>query len=191
MPPSLLAGARLQDRMRSGALAGVIVTAIALTSGAPAAAWQAWDFFDQYLDQDGNGREDALDAWLAGSVGWEQLRVLAVPDDLGDKAAGAAEVPPDLLAEDGPWSRGNLRLVCLGETVAGLATAVAAGAAAGTCEPIVDLERFGAVTALEVDAPGLTAFLAAAPAARYLLDRDGRPALAESRAFLESDRSIW
>ncbi len=188
MPLPLSAGVRLGDRKRAGTLAAVIVTALALASGTPAAAWQAWDFFDNHLDQDGNGREDALDAWLAGSVDWDQLRYLAVPDDLRDKAAGAEEVPPDLVPNDGPWLRGNLRLVCLGETVAGLAAAVATGAAAGTCEPIAEVARFGAVTTLEIDAPGLAAFLAAAPAARYLLDRDGRPALAVGRAMVGADR---
>jgi len=139
------------------------------------------------LDGDGNGVEDLLDAWRRREVDWTVLRSVAVAANRHTIAAEEGRRPYPPGPETGPWATGKLRLLCLGWRPADLAPArSAAKAAGGFCQVLGSLKSFGGVTALAVDPAGLAAVLDALPAERrpgtILLDRDGRPALDDSRA---------
>ena len=184
------------DRFMAGAL--VIVMAIALQilpqaglGGEAAAA--ATDLAEGVVDADGNGWEDALDHWWSGELAWQDLRAIAAPPEVAAEAgaADATALPAAELADvsaPGPWQRGNLRLLCLGMSPGRLQQARTLAAGSGICRSLVALERFGGVTALEVDPAGLRTFMAAAPAGQYLLDRSGQPALVDSRRLIGVER---
>ena len=144
-------------------------------------------------DRDGNGVEDILDDWRAGHVAWQAVRERAVsavarasadkagPPDRFAPAWEAAAAPPG----PGPWSRGHTRILHFGGAPA---SARAKAAGAGVCEVIHRTDRFGGLTVLALDEGGLGAYLAADPGGTILLDRDGVPALAETRALVGADR---
>lgn len=139
-------------------------------AGAPHAPGSAWD-------RDGNGVEDAIDAWAAGAASWEQLRALAVAD--GEEEAAKAGVWPAGIdpPAPGPLGRGELRLLRLDGDDGALARAdAAARAAGGGLRVLHRLRRCGRVDVLAADPAGLRALLAAG-GGRLRLDRDGRPAL--------------
>jgi len=151
------------------------------------------------LDNDGNGLEDVLDEWLAGRAGWDDLRLTALASTMRvgtDKAADSSasnNFPPNAKPAEGGWLAGNVRLLCLGSSASGLGPATEAGSRAGQCRVLHSLDRFGGVTVLDLDEAGLRAFLTNRPFGRFMLDRDGVPALADSRglagaARLESGR---
>ena len=52
------------------------------------------------------------------------------------------------------------------------------------------MDRFGGVTVLDVDEAGLRALLTSPPPGRLMLDRDGVPALVDSRAIVGADRAV-
>gem|GEM_PF-2173320 len=140
------------------------------------------DAFDRRLDLDGNGIEDLLDRWLAGEVVFADLRAVAAPpaktgDDPGS-AFPAGKTPAGTV-----WSRGMVRLVCLGGAGSWQA-AVTAGAAAGSVRLIHDLQAWGRVQVLAADEAGLAAILRAGPDGRVFLDRNGTPALDGGRAMV-------
>ena len=152
--------------------------------------------FDHLLDRDGNGVEDLLDRWLTGAATWTDLRDAAVAAPAvrdAAKAAGpseAAAFPGDIRPEAAVWQQGRLRLLCLGADAGQLAPARAAAAAGGRCRVVHSIDRFGGVTVLDVDAGGLRAFLATRPGARIMLDRDGVPALKDSRPLVGADLAV-
>ncbi len=133
------------------------------------------------LDRDGNGVDDDLDAWAAGAITWEDLVERAVADR-EDPQAKAGRMPLDAARPaDGPLSRGQLRLVRLGEDRAATEAARARAAGRGGSIAVLHrLARFGGVEVLAADAPGLRALLAAPGRGRLRLDRDGTPALDRS-----------
>jgi hypothetical protein len=134
-------------------------------------------------DRNGNGVEDALDAWWAGRATWDQLRswgAPAIPASQAEAPAWPANVPRPAL---GPWEGGRIRLLSLGRTAAQLEVAHAAVAeTGGSWQVIHSLEHFGGITVLALDPAGLRAFLSCPDKGEVLLDRDGQPALAQSRA---------
>jgi len=142
------------------------------------------------LDHDGNGVEDILDEWLAGRVDWEDLRLTSLAATIRagtDKAADSStpdEFPLNSRPAEGGWLAGNVRLLCLGSPAAGLRAATEAGSQAGQCRVLHSLDRFGGVTVLDLDEAGLRAFLTIRPFGRFMLDRDGVPALANSRGLV-------
>ncbi|MCP4572576.1 MAG: S8 family serine peptidase [bacterium] len=137
-------------------------------------------------DRDGNGVEDVLDDWRAGRVAWNTVREKAVAGPLratADKAAPAWEAvtaPPG----PGPWSRGRTRILHFGGD---RAAAHDKAAAAGACELLHRTDRFGGLQVLALDEAGLAGYLDAASGGTILLDRDGVPALAETRALVGAD----
>jgi len=151
--------------------------------------------FDLFLDHDGNGIEDILDQWTSGQVSFADLRAAAVKAPLREQAkagpagdAGAlrpGQIPP----AQGDWQQGNLRLICLGVRPGDMQKARDAAAAAGTGKVLHALERFGGVTVLAVDAPGLRALLANPLPGRIMLDRDGVPALVNNREMVGATRA--
>lgn len=173
-PPAPRAAAASARSLRSPLLAAVSLAAAALVWAAPAgpasAAAAAWD-------RDGNGVEDAIDAWAAGSASWEQLRELAGADR-EEEAAKAGVWPAGIVPPaPGPLSRGELRLLRLDGDDGALASAgAAAQAGGGGLRVLHRLRRCGRVDVLAADPAGLRALLAAG-GGRLRLDRDGRPAL--------------
>ena len=146
--------------------------------------------FSRQLDHDGNGIEDLLDRWLAGKAVWADLQEAARPTAAALDSSAEAKAGAQLSGNGGgplPASSvlaaGRLRVLCLGAT-AGQLTESRAAAASGVCRVIHDLDVYGGVTVLDVDAAGLAGFLASAPAARVMLDRDGVPALVDSRKLV-------
>lgn len=140
-------------------------------------------------DRDGNGVEDVLDQWRAGRVAWADMRDEAVKAPrraAADKAAltepawPAQTVPP----APGAFSLGQTRILHFG---AEAASAVDEAAAAGACEILHRTDRFGGLAVLALDEAGLTAYLDAQPGGTILLDRDGVPALAETRPLVGAD----
>ena len=81
-----------------------------------------------------------------------------------------------------------MRLLCLGSSASGLGPATEAGSRAGQCRVLHSLDRFGGVTVLDLDEAGLRAFLTNRPFGRFMLDRDGVPALADSRGLAGAAR---
>lgn len=146
----------------------------------PAAASAAQPFLDSNtyidtrLDLDRNGVEDVLDAWLAGTRSWQDLRDVASPPDSPLAAAdyGGAHLPVQKV-----WQAGRLRLIGLGVDAQDSAEAEALAAAAGSCDLLHDLDFLGGVRVLALDEAGLAAYLTHKPDGRILLDRDGTPAL--------------
>lgn len=138
-------------------------------------------------DDDGNGVEDVLDDWRAGRAAWHELRDRSVADArraTADKAAPAwnAAVPAPA---PGPWSRGRTRILHFGGAAA---SAASVADQAGDCDVLHRTDRFGGFSALALDEAGLAAYLDAAPGGTIMLDRDGVPALAESRVLVGAER---
>ncbi len=146
------------------------------------------------LDNDGNGMEDILDEWLAGRAEWDDLRLTALGSTIReghDKTTDFSspdDFPLNARPAEGGWLAGNLRLLCLGSSAAGLARATEAGSRAGQCRVLHSLDHFGGVTVLDLDEAGLRAFLTNRPFGRVMLDRDGVPALADSRGLAGATR---
>ncbi len=153
--------------------------------GQDALAAPASEYFRNHLDQDGNGVEDLLDAWRRGQAAWSALQQAAQPKR--PAAAGAAksgdraEFPDGVAPASSVVAAGRLRILCLGATAGQLSTPVAAAAGEGVCRVVQDVSRFGGITVLVVDAAGLDRFLADGPACAVMLDREGVPALVDSR----------
>ncbi len=177
-------------------LVGILPAVGVLASTPPVPAGQSTfsDRFAAQLDHDGNGTEDLLDAWLAGRVEWGDLRRAAVAASLRE---GVAQAVGSSLTDgfsagsepaEGGWRAGNLRLICLGAGPGGVAAATKAGSQAGRCRVLHSLDRFGGVVVLDLDEAGLRAFLTSRPAGRTMLDRDGVPALLDSRYLAGADR---
>ena len=198
--------AGLHPKSLSPILAGALVwlsTALLLVAAGPAAA-DSGLYFDTRLDADGNGVEDILDGWLSGRLTWPDLRQAAVAGadaarlaaekaaraqvDGPEKALWPDAAPPALADETGPWVAGKLRLICLGRTQEDLDRALVAARAAGDCTVLQSLDRFGGVTVLAGDEAGLAALLRARSGGRFLLDRDGVPALDTSRGLVGGGR---
>jgi hypothetical protein len=146
------------------------------------------------LDNDGNGVEDILDEWLAGRAGWDDLRLTAMAATIRQGTGKAAnfsipdDFPLNAKPTEGGWLAGNVRLLCLGSPAAGLVRATEAGSDAGQCRVLHSLDRFGGVTVLDLDEAGLRAFLTSRPFGRFILDRDGVPALVDSRGLAGAAR---
>jgi hypothetical protein len=154
-------------------------------------------------DADGNGIEDLLQQWQGGQVAFTDLRATATKTAEAARAAAAAAATANgadlddtatadhaaaLKAAPGPWGEGHLRLLCLDASPATQARALANAAKGGTCRALFTTERFGGVSVVEVDESGLRALLAAPPAGRLVLDRDGVPALDFSRRMVGANR---
>jgi len=177
-------------------LVGILPAVEALAS--PSAAYtQNMTFPEMFvaqLDNDGNGVEDLLDEWLAGRAEWEDLRQAALAATMREgagKASGsslAGDLAPEARPTGGGWQAGNLRLLCLGTGATGLTQATEAGSLAGQCRVLHSLDRFGGVTVLDLDEAGLRAFLNSQPFGRIMLDRDGVPALVDSRGLVGAAR---
>ncbi len=144
------------------------------------------EHFDNELDSDGNGIEDVLDSWIKGESFWADLRQVARNAQEVEEVGFPGRVAPS----GGPWQDGQLRLICLGSVAADLAQATFEAQKMGQVKIIHDLDVFGGVTVLVGDSPGLRAFLAAAPPGRIILDRDGTPALDQSRISTGQDQVI-
>ncbi len=149
--------------------------------------------FDSRLDRNGNGLEDLLDEWLDGRVDFQDLRAAAVAAparaavgsvSLVEKSTHLTETEP----AGGSWQAGHLRLICLGAGKQAVAGAMKAGSRAGSCRLLHSLDRFGGVTVLEGNESGLRAFLVNRPGGRVMVDRDGVPALADSRVLAGATR---
>ena len=146
--------------------------------------------FASELDHDGNGVEDILDAWLAGRRSFGDLRqaTVAVAQIAAAEKSRSPFPVDDLLAgaepAGGGWQAGRLRLICLGSAARGIAGATKAAANAGTCRVLHSVDRFGGVAVLDLDEDGLYAFLTSDPSCRIMLDRDGVPALDDSRKMI-------
>jgi len=171
-------------------LAGIVPAAVDSSSAqTPSAA----RYFDTRLDRDGNGVEDLLDLWFAGQADWQDLRNTATAALDRRSVLGGKSQPespegfefPDPATSD--WAEDRVRLICLGARASELEGPRGAGESEGVCRLVHDIDRFGGVTVLAADAPGLGAFLAAAPRGRIMLDRDGVPALVESRPLVGAD----
>ena len=143
------------------------------------------------LDQDGNGREDALDHWLQGHESWEDLRQRSAHGRNPDGAVfwPAEQVGDKALPTAGDWSAGAVRLICLGGDRGALAEAGDRAAKAGSFRVIHDLDHFGGVQVLSLDEDALRAFLERSVSGRLVLDREGRPALADSRWQVGADQA--
>ncbi len=134
-------------------------------------------------DRNGNGVEDVLDAWWAGRASWDQLRSQATSPAAASQAESSAWPAGVARPETGPWERGEVRLLLLGRTAAQLDAARAAVTGnGGSWRVIHSLQRFGGITVLALDQAGLRSFLACPDKGAVLLDRDGLPALDQSRA---------
>ena len=145
-----------------------------------------------FADADGNGVEDLLDRWLAGSGTWADLRnaALATTPDGGMPAVDSgSDFPRGSVPAGGLWADGGLRVIRLGAVSGNLDRAREGAAGLGRCDLIHSLDRFGGVTVLGVDGPGLTAFLKGNPGGRVFLDREGIPALATSRFLAGADQA--
>ncbi len=139
-------------------------------------------------DTDGNGFEDLLDRWRGGEASWQELRDAA--HSTGTGRNGPEPEWPDKAVQPvtGPWARGNLRLVCLRQSAAELAIPRATTeATGGTCRVLHDIAWFGGVTVLEVDASGLRILMDHGVAGQVFLDRDGQPALDQSRVLVGAE----
>ncbi|HPF71360.1 MAG TPA: hypothetical protein PLQ13_11865, partial [Candidatus Krumholzibacteria bacterium] len=138
------------------------------------------------LDADGNGVEDALDAWRRGDLDWSALRGVAVA--AAARAPQAAEapaaIPDDLKHAPGPWARGQVRVLWF-DAPAGV---VAASAAASAGVSVLHRVDAFALDVLACDEAGLAALLARAGEGRLQLDRDGVPALDVARPLVGADR---
>ncbi len=141
------------------------------------------------VDRDGDGVEDLLQSFVAGEVDWAALRTAARSSRQASPPASRGGDDPPFDPGPGPWARGNLRLLCWGETGAGLALArERAQAAGGVCRLLHEVPRLGQLAVLEVDPAGLREVLALGPGrCRVMLDREGRPALQESRALVGAE----
>ncbi|MEN8006944.1 MAG: S8 family serine peptidase [Candidatus Krumholzibacteriota bacterium] len=142
--------------------------------------------FDSRLDENGNGLEDLLDAWLDGRVGFDDLRAAAVSAPLraaaaADGMSGESAFPAGMEPAGGSWQAGNLRLICLGAGRQGVVRAMEGASRVGDCRLLHSVDRFGGVAVLAGNETGLRAFLADRPGGRIMIDRDGVPALADSR----------
>jgi hypothetical protein len=180
-----------------------ILPAVEVLASIPAASSLHMTFAERFttqLDHDGNGREDLLDAWLAGRVEWEDLRRAAVVAPrwaVVEKDGGWSATdgfPAGVKPAEGGWRAGYLRLLCLGAGSGGVAEAAKAGSLAGQCRVLHSLDRFGGVAVLDLDETGLRAFLVSRPPGCIMLDRDGVPALADSRSLAGAARvetGIW
>jgi len=137
--------------------------------------------FDLELDSNRNGIEDVLDSWLQGRSDWEDLRQVARPSRPTDKSAhnfGTNASPGG-----GAWQAGQLRLICLGTMASEVASAKSAGKKEGQLNVIHDLPAMGGITVLSGDETGIRAFLDSKPSGRIMLDRDGTPALVDSKVM--------
>ncbi len=152
--------------------------------------------FDRELDHDGNGLEDVLDAWLDGRASFVELRERSVSASHRAAAKAVTGEPGDPLPAhftpaEGSWRQGRVRIIGLGVTAGGVTAAVRSAALSGHCRIIHALDHFGGVRVLDLDEPGLRAFLADHPAGRFMLDREGIPALLESRPLMGADRAAF
>ncbi|MBK8166361.1 MAG: S8 family serine peptidase [bacterium] len=142
------------------------------------------------LDLNADGIEDILQHWRAGRVAFTDLRDHATAAAAVARAAAAAEPAagpfPEASGEKAHPAR--VRLLSLDVSPAVTARAIVAAGKAGSCRALFSTPRFGGVTVLEVDEPGLGALLAAPPGGRLVLDRDGVPALDASRKSVGAHR---
>jgi hypothetical protein len=174
-----------------------ILPAVGALAAIPAAQTGQMTFaqnFASQLDENGNGMEDILDDWLDGRVVFEDLRQTAVSatrsmskGQVEDSPAGDG-FPSGANPAEGGWLAGRLRLICLGAGSSSVTNAVQAGSQVGHCRVLQAVERFGGVVVLDMDEAGLGAFLAHRPAGRIMLDRDGVPALVNSRKMVGTAR---
>jgi len=150
--------------------------------------------FASQLDENGNGVEDILDDWLDGRVVFDELRQTAVSNTrpmAKDQVVGSPAgdgFPNGARPAEGGWQAGRLRLICLGAGSSLVTKAVQAGSQTGHCRVLHAVERFGGVVVLDMDEAGLGAFLANRPSGRIMLDRDGVPALVDSRKMVGAAR---
>lgn len=195
-PDSLLSiGFALTLRVLVGILLAVglppSAEATSLPNRLPGSATAA-ERFSHQLDQDGNGIEDLLDQWLVGAATWADLQQAVRPARLtateGQKSALPDNFPNGVAPASSVVANGRLRVLCLGATAGQLFLAQKAGATSGTCVVLHDIDRFGGVTVLAADEAGLSAFLASDPDCLVLLDRDGVPALVDSRGMVGMGR---
>lgn len=168
----------------AGILPAAVLAWILLLSAAPAAGAPSGD----NPDRDGNGVEDLLDRWLAGQADWQSVRAAA-----RGAAAQPDEAPAAVAAlkadGGGSWASDRLRILRLGGAEKSADDALDRARAAGHCEVLHRIERFGGVEVLDLDATALAAYLAAAPGGEVWLDRSGVPALFESRNLIGADEA--
>jgi hypothetical protein len=135
-------------------------------------------------DADGNGVEDVLDRWLAGRATWQDLRTESrhprAAAAQADKAA-EEEFSGPVQPAAGSWTEEQVRIIALGNSPARLQGARSAAQAAGQCQVIHDLEEFGGVQVLALDQTAMREFLKGDFDGLVVLDRDGLPALDQSR----------
>ncbi len=179
---------QLGSRMSIGFARTLLMLAgILLAVGLPTlanAAMAAESLTDQ-IDNNGNGIEDLLDQWRAGSAKWSDLqqagRRPALRYESQLKSSASASFPNGVAPASAVVAAGRLRVLCLGATAGQISVAQKAGATMGTCRVVHDINHFGGVTVLDVDQKGLATFLASEPDCIVMLDRDGTPALVDSR----------
>jgi len=146
----------------------------------PASA-TAGERFTHRLDHDRNGIEDLLDRWHAGAVQWSALQQAVQPPLTAGAGATKSGLPDGPAPASAVVANGQVRVLCLGARAGQLTAATESAARAGVCRVIHDLERFGGVTVLAVDDMGLRELLNHEPVGAVMLDRDGVPALVDSR----------
>lgn len=135
------------------------------------------------LDRNNNGIEDVLDAWLTGAKSWSDLQRASapavVPTEEWQKSHSSG-FPSGIAPASGPVQAGQIRLLCLGADTNEVQVAQTMAAKNGVCRVIHNLNAFGGVAVLALDAAGLAAFLAEPHSGFTMLDRDGVPALVGS-----------
>jgi len=174
-------------RLESAKSIGFALTLLLLSGFLPAVGFRnataapARAYFDQHLDHDRNQIEDLLDQWRLGRATWRDLELAAHADVDAGKVVAQPRFPGGLEPLSSVVAAGRVRVLCLGATAGQLAAARLAGNVGGTCALVQDITRFGGVTVLAVDAVGLENFLGAGPDCAVMLDREGVPALVDSR----------
>ncbi|MFH1842826.1 MAG: S8 family serine peptidase [bacterium] len=167
----------------------VLATGCCLVLVVGVAAVSAEEFrLDERRDGNTNGVEDILDRWFDGALSWSDLRAEAITDDLAGKSDAAGWPDNVALPTSGDWSNGLLRILCFGRTVADMQLHLAAVASAGGEVGVLhELDRFGGLVTLAIDSPGLAVLVNRWDAGSLLLDRDGRPALNDSRRLVGAE----
>ncbi len=139
-----------------------------------------------FTDLDADGVEDLLQDFARGRVAFDALREAATA--AGDahrlQAASAGRDAPAVSPASGAAALGQLRVLVLGASPAGVAAAADKAALGGACRVLQSFTGFGGGGVLAVDAAGLRALLADPPGRRLLLDREGVPALDVSRGLV-------
>ena len=142
-------------------------------------------------DQDGNGVEDDLDAFLRGQQSWSGLRVIAAGrgQKILNSSVDTAKGPSSAMPRDGDWAAGRVRIIGLGPLSQTLGPQLsAADSGTGVCRVVHSSDLFGGFCVLAVDSLGLCDFLTSGPGGSFLLDREGIPALDTSRLLVGADQ---